>query len=82
MEIDAATRRNLELTRTLQGERKGSLLATIGRTVTGGGARLLQSRLSSPLTDIETIRERQDEVETLTETKPLREGLQEKLKEL
>lgn len=82
MEIDAATRRNLELTRTLQGERKGSLLATIDRTVTGAGARLLQSRLSSPLTDLEAIKQRQDEIETLVENKTLRESLQEKLKEL
>ena len=35
MEIDAATRRNLELTQTSSGERRGSLLATIDRTVTG-----------------------------------------------
>ena len=40
MQIDAATRRNLELTRSLSGGRDGSLLATIDRTVTGGGARL------------------------------------------
>lgn len=82
MEIDAATRRNLELTRTLQGERKGSLLATIDCTVTGAGARLLQSRLSSPLTDLEAIKQRQEEIETLVSNKTLREGLQEKLKEL
>src|SRR5690606_27871865 len=49
MEIDAATRRNLELTRTLAGERRGSLLATIDRTVTGAGARLLAARLGAPL---------------------------------
>ena len=82
MEIDAATRRNLELTRTLQGERKGSLLATIDKTVTGAGARLLQSRLSSPLTDLAAIKSRQDEVEEFVTTKNLREGLREKLKEL
>jgi DNA mismatch repair protein MutS len=51
MEIDAATRRNLELTRTLAGERKGSLIAVIDQTVTGGGARLLGERLAAPLTD-------------------------------
>ena len=49
--IDAATRANLELTRTLAGERAGSLLATIDRTVTPGGARLLAERLAGPLTD-------------------------------
>ena len=39
MEIDAATRRNLELTETLSGERQGSLLATIDRTVSPAPAR-------------------------------------------
>ena len=41
MEIDPATRRNLELMRSLDGEREGTLLATIDRTLTGAGARLL-----------------------------------------
>ena len=51
LEIDAATRANLELTRTLAGERDGSLLAAIDLTVTPAGARLLAERLASPLTD-------------------------------
>src|SRR3954447_5099610 len=50
--IDAATRANLDLTRTLSGERAGSLLAAIDRTVTPGGARLLAERLAGPLTDV------------------------------
>ncbi len=62
MQIDAATRRNLELTRTLSGERGGSLLATVDRTVTGGGARLLQVRLTSPSTDLDVIGDRHDAV--------------------
>lgn len=60
MEIDSATRRNLELAMTMQGERKGSLLATIDHTVTGAGSRLLAKRLNAPLTDIETINNRYD----------------------
>ncbi len=60
--IDAATRANLELVRTLSGEKKGSLLETIDRTVTGGGARMLFDRLMSPLTDPASIAARQDEV--------------------
>ena len=60
MEIDPATRRNLELTRTLSGERKGSLLASIDRTVTGAGARLLAARLAAPLTDPGAIADRFD----------------------
>ncbi len=63
MEIDAATRRNLELSATLSGEFKGSLLATIDRTMTGAGARLLQVRLASPLTDQTTIENRLDTVQ-------------------
>ncbi len=60
--IDAATRRNLELTRTLTGERQGSLLATIDRTETGAGARLLAARLANPLTDTGAITARLDAV--------------------
>src|SRR5690625_2083029 len=48
MRIDAATRRNLELTAALSGGREGSLLASIDRTRTGAGARLLETRLSAP----------------------------------
>ena len=49
--IDQATRANLELIRTLGGERRGSLLAAIDRTVTSAGSRLLAQRLAAPLTD-------------------------------
>jgi DNA mismatch repair protein MutS len=53
--IDPATRANLEIERTLSGSRQGSLLKSIDRTVTGGGARLLAERLRSPLTDCAAI---------------------------
>ncbi|MEA2991179.1 MAG: mismatch repair protein MutS, partial [Alphaproteobacteria bacterium] len=58
--IDQATRANLELIRTLGGERNGSLLAAIDRTVTAAGSRLLAQRLSAPLTSAETIARRLD----------------------
>ena len=67
MEIDAATRRNLELTETLSGERTGSLLSVIDRTVTGPGARLLARRLAAPLTDIAAIEQRLDAVQFFVE---------------
>ncbi|WP_445680397.1 DNA mismatch repair protein MutS [Radicibacter daui] len=62
MDIDAATRRNLELTRTLSGERKGSLLSAIDRTRTGAGARLLSGWITAPLTDATAINARLDMV--------------------
>ena len=62
MQIDAATRRSLELTHALAGGRQGSLLACIDRTVTAGGARLLERRLASPSCDLEIITARQDAV--------------------
>src|ERR1700704_238327 len=60
--IDQATRSNLELTRTLAGERRGSLLAAIDRSVTAAGSRLLAQRLAAPLTDAEAIGRRHDAV--------------------
>ena len=62
MLIDAATRANLELTATLSGERQGSLLAAVDRTVTGAGARLLARRLAGPSTDPAAINGRLDAV--------------------
>ncbi len=75
MLIDAATRANLELVRTLGGTRGGSLLAAIDRTVTGAGARLLERRLASPLTEPAKIGERLDSVASLVDQTPLREAL-------
>ena len=63
MEIDPATRRNLEINRTLSGERSGSLLHTIDHCITAFGARLFSAQLNAPLTDVQTINERLDGVE-------------------
>ena len=60
--IDQATRSNLELVRTLGGERRGSLLAAIDRTVTAAGSRLLAQRLAAPLTDATELAHRLDAV--------------------
>ena len=62
MRIDAATRRNLELARTLAGAREGGLLHAIDRTLTAPGARLLEARLAAPLTDPDAIAARLDAV--------------------
>jgi DNA mismatch repair protein MutS len=66
MAIDPATRANLELTRTLAGERRGSLLDAIDRTMTAAGSRLLAQRLAAPLTDTAAIVRRLDAVATFT----------------
>ncbi|NCF46190.1 MAG: DNA mismatch repair protein MutS [Alphaproteobacteria bacterium] len=60
LEIDPATRRSLEITRTLSGEKKGCLLDTIDKTKTAIGARLLASRIASPLAVKPEIDERLD----------------------
>ena len=63
LEIDQATRRSLELTRTLRdGDRQGSLLSVIDRTVTAMGSRLLSEWLSNPLTDLTEINARLEAV--------------------
>ena len=80
MAIDAATRRNLELTETLSGERRGSLLSVIDRTVTAAGARLLHQRLSAPLTDPAAIAQRFDAVGFVVEKSATRESLRHALK--
>src|SRR4051794_531283 len=64
MAIDPATRANLELTRTLAGERRGSLLDAIDCTITSGGSRLLAQRLAAPLTDSAAIARRLDAIAT------------------
>jgi DNA mismatch repair protein MutS len=82
MDIDAATRRNLELTRTLTGEKRGSLLDTIDYTITGAGARLLHAYLSAPLIDITQINDRLNRVQSLCENNDLRDMMRDMLKSL
>ncbi|MEQ8786102.1 MAG: DNA mismatch repair protein MutS [Pirellulaceae bacterium] len=83
LEIDEATRRSLELTRTLrEGRRDGSLLAVIDRTVTAMGSRLLSDWLAAPLTDIEQIDLRLDAVAELLAETALRSTLRDMLKEV
>src|SRR5579871_3014137 len=80
MAIDQATRSNLELIRTLSGERRGSLLAAIDRTVTSAGSRLLAQRLAAPLTDPAAITERLDSVDLFARDVALRGDLRAQLK--
>ena len=78
--IDAATRINLELVKSISGARRGSLLHAIDRTVTGAGARELASRMASPLTDPVTIGSRLDAATFLLEQGALRTELRGALK--
>ena len=78
--IDQATRANLELIRTLSGERRGSLLAAIDRTVTAAGSRLLAQRLAAPLTDPNEIAHRLDAVSAFVNDSAMRSDLRGTLK--
>jgi DNA mismatch repair protein MutS len=80
MQIDAATRRNLELLQTLAGERRGSLLSVIDRTATGAGSRLLADHLAAPLTEPAAITARLDAVQFFVERADLRATLRERLR--
>jgi DNA mismatch repair protein MutS len=78
--IDQATRANLELIRTLAGERRGSLLAAIDRTVTAAGSRLLAQRLAAPLTDPKEIANRLEAVAAFVNDSAMRGDIRGTLK--
>src|SRR6201996_3137987 len=80
MAIDPATRANLELTRTLGGERRGSLLDAIDCTVTAAGSRLLAQRLAAPLTDAAEIARRLDAIAAFVTDGGLRDDLRTTLR--
>ncbi len=80
MQIDAATRRNLELTQALSGGREGSLLHVIDRTVTAGGARLLERRISAPSRDLGQIHARHETIRFLLEQSRFSEDLRADLR--
>ena len=82
MQIDAATRRNLEVTKTLNGSIQGSLLSTIDRTVTASGARFLEQRLSSPSLEVTEIKNRLDSIDDLRMDSSLRQNLREALQKV
>ncbi len=81
MGIDAASRRNLEISESMRAKaRKGSLLWAIDRTKTSAGARLLRRMLEKPLVNETAIRNRLDAVSELHSDGVLREELRELLK--
>ncbi len=83
MLLDAATRRNLELTETIrQGDVQGSLLGVLDQTATAMGKRLLRQWVSKPLLDLDTILHRQECVAAFLEHGLLRAELRESLRPL
>ncbi|WP_286269545.1 DNA mismatch repair protein MutS [Thalassotalea hakodatensis] len=65
--LDAATRRNLELTQNLQGGQENTLSSVLDGTTTPMGSRLLKRWLHFPLRDLPTLQARQHATSTLIE---------------
>ena len=83
MPLDAATRRNLELTETIRGRSaKGSLLSILDETVTAMGGRLLRSWVEKPLLSREKIEARLAAVEALYNQHVLSENLRDQLRQV
>jgi DNA mismatch repair protein MutS len=83
MVLDDFTRRNLELTETLHdGNRRGSLLGVMDRTVTAMGARKLRHWMTHPLVDLTRINERHNAVEELVRESLCRDDLRRTLDEV
>ncbi len=80
VQIDAATRRNLELTHALTGGRAGSLLSVMDRTMTASGARLLERRISSPSRVLETVHDRLDAIDFATQNTRIAQDIRERLR--
>ncbi|MCH8942442.1 MAG: DNA mismatch repair protein MutS [Bacteroidetes bacterium] len=83
MILDQATRRNLEITYSMQeGAKEGTLIDILDKTVTAMGGRLLKKWISSPLLKKESILKRLESVEDLLNKKKIRENLYDQLKEI
>ena len=78
--LDPAAAQNLELSRGPGGRKTGTLLATVDKTLTAAGGRMLARWLASPLLDLDAIRARHDAVEELSQALVLREELSERLR--
>ncbi len=83
MLLDYATKRNLEISNTMQdGNREGSLISILDKTNTAMGGRLLKQWVSAPLIKIEPILQRQSAIAEFTINQTLRENLASELKEI
>ncbi len=83
MQLDFATKRNLEIMYTMQdGAKEGSLIGIMDKTETAMGGRLLKRWMLAPLRKLEPIKQRQEAVDNLFKNKTLRKNLQNELKEI
>lgn len=83
MTLDAATRRNLELTETIRaGTTAGSLLGILDHTVTPMGKRLIRQWVSKPLLDVASIQKRHQGVGTFYANGLLRAEVRQSLKQV
>ncbi len=82
LQLDAATRRNLELTHALSGGRANTVLSVLDRTLTAGGARLLERRLSGASTDLTVIRDRHEGVAFFVSDTLIRDDLESHLRRI
>ena len=83
MSLDPSTKRNLELSASMQeGKLEGSLISILDQTITPMGGRLLRRWLTHPLKQLEPIQERLKRVEILFEQRTVRNEIRESLKKL
>jgi len=72
MNLDGATRRNLEIISSLDGSKENSLLGVLDRTKTPMGARLLRDRMARPLVQVEPLDSRLNQIEAFSQAGLLR----------
>ena len=79
LEIDQHTRKNLEINRSLSGEKEGSLVSILDKTMTSFGSRLLEQRVNAPLTEIKLIQENLSLTEFFFENSSISNSLRKEL---
>ncbi|MFY9416138.1 MAG: DNA mismatch repair protein MutS, partial [bacterium] len=83
MVIDGTSRRNLELTRSLRGDKtRATLLGVLDYTFTAMGGRTLRQWVEQPLLNKERIEERLEAVEDFVADSALRTSLPDSLKDI
>ncbi len=80
MRIEGFSKRSLELTETMRGQKKGSLLGVLDKTVTAAGKRLMRSRLEKPLVSCREIQNRLDAVQQLFDDSITRDEIRDELR--